>query len=144
MKKCINPKHDHTMTQDHEGYVVDPAIPMLCSHCLQPTHWDAGIHAYQHDGDDAPDCFLIDSDDEASPCVRQANDLPVGSIIEFVGDETPYELMIIPETDWRVWIHHVGGSYLFGHLGDYAMNDMLNNGAMVTRIGPATEDAKSE
>jgi hypothetical protein len=57
---CNNSKHDHTTTVDRDGMPVDPPIPMLCTHCGVPTHYDG--KEYRHDDPNAEPCFLIPGD----------------------------------------------------------------------------------
>jgi hypothetical protein len=51
---CENTAHDHFELDDS-----DVAVPMLCSDCDAPAHYDYDSETYCHDDPDAPDCFMI-------------------------------------------------------------------------------------
>jgi hypothetical protein len=66
---CINPLHDHTTSVLVGGW-ESQLIPTMCTYCGASLHYDEAIGVYQHD--DAPDCFLVDARDGASPCFTLA------------------------------------------------------------------------
>lgn len=56
--ECINPMHDHIDGDDSsERY----GLPMLCTGCDQPAHWDEITQDYSHDSAETPNCFMIRS-----------------------------------------------------------------------------------
>lgn len=56
---CRYPGHDHTTTQADDSSDPDAPLPMRCSDCGQPAHYDTRLGNYRHDNPAAPDCFLI-------------------------------------------------------------------------------------
>ena len=56
---CRYPGHDHTTTQADDGSDLDTPVPMRCTHCGQPAHYDNKLGDYRHDNPAATDCFLI-------------------------------------------------------------------------------------
>lgn len=64
---CVNLLHDHDPHGDGEDAV--------CRDCCLPLHYDLKIEDYQHDNTEAPDCFLTQRSEHASPC-QVAPDAP--------------------------------------------------------------------
>lgn len=62
--KCTNKGHEHLSEVDQDGNHLLRLIPMVCSHCKRPAHYEYPIEDYRHD--DGADCFLISG--TASPC----------------------------------------------------------------------------
>lgn len=55
---CSNPNHDHI---DGDPESERYGLPMLCTGCDKPAHWDESAQDYFHDSADTPDCFMIRS-----------------------------------------------------------------------------------
>lgn len=60
---CTNPQHDHS---EEDG------TSLACVDCGQPMHYDEACERYQHDGQEAHDCFLVKAAADASPCMSAA------------------------------------------------------------------------
>ena len=56
--ECTNPMHDHI---DGDECSERYGLPMLCTGCDKPAHWDESIQDYRHDSAETPDCFMIRS-----------------------------------------------------------------------------------
>lgn len=66
---CVNPEHDHTTGVDLDGSSLDTPIPMLCTDCGVPTHYDETIRDYVHDDPTSGACPLAYAADETDPAV---------------------------------------------------------------------------
>jgi len=64
---CTVESHEHTDHCDISGVELDYLVPMVCSHCYAPTHYDRALETYQHDEPGKP-CWLHGDDEQASRC----------------------------------------------------------------------------
>jgi hypothetical protein len=59
ISRCASAEHDHTTLIARDGSELVRPVPMVCTDCGRPTHYDSTIEQYVHDDVDAPGCFLI-------------------------------------------------------------------------------------
>lgn len=82
--KCGNDKHEHTDGDDPNGVPMGYQIPMVCVHCYEPTHYDRTIESYQHDSLEAPDCWRITRDPQASPCRPDYTNVDLDKMVDIL------------------------------------------------------------